>query len=156
MKHVKSIVFLLAKTLTISICGVISLSYFLPFFPMILKSMHPFQYGHWIYIYYSPLKYTIGFVLCFIFGLPSILILEKWFPHVTARYLFGGAIASAVAFSILEGGIYAPSIWEKPWGINWQLGLFFIAYGIATGALYTFFIFIIRKIKLSIEKIQRK
>lgn len=143
MKFENALIFC-AKIATLATYGAISFALIMPMFSILLDSMHPFLYGRWIYLYFSPIKYHIVFILCFLFGIPCILIIEK-FSTNPFRYIFGGIMSSIVAWTILEEGtshsLYA---WSFPWLNNWKLGLFFIAHGAVTGILFTLTLFFLK------------
>lgn len=133
-----------AKITILAIYGTISAMLLAPIFLILLNSMDPFQYGRWIYLYQSPVKYHIIFILCFLFGIPSILIIEKFFTS-PFRYIFGGIVSSIVAWTILEEGTSHPFYaWSSAWLTNWKIGLFFIAHGAVTGMLFTLTLFFLR------------
>lgn len=138
MKYLKGIILLLAKSLLFGICSIISLQLFSLFSPLILEFMHPFHYGNWIYFFNSPIKSEIVFIVFFSFGVPSILIIDRWFSLYPLRYVFGGAITAAIVWAVVDSNLsLTGNIFTSPWGNNWHLALFFSAFGIATGALYT-------------------
>lgn len=148
MKYLKEIILFLAKPLLIGICGVISLQLFDPFFPLLLESMHPFHFGNWMYLYYSPIKSIIVFTLCVLFGTPSIFIIDRWLFNYSSRHIFGGAITATIAWATMDSTISSTgNIFTSPWGINWHLALFFAAFGTTTGALYALLLKALEKLK---------
>jgi filamentous hemagglutinin len=143
MKSIKKILIFFFKTLVLAICGVISSALLTPIFSIVLDLMHPYQYGQWIYLYHSPIKYKLVFIFCLIFGAPLILITDKLFTK-PYRYVLSGAASSIAAWTILDGGTaHSSYIWNSSWPMNWKLGLFFLTYGALTGILFTLTLFIL-------------
>ena len=84
--------------------------------------------------------WLIGFLICLIFGSPSLLVIDKYFASFSSRYIVGGTVAGWVAWFFLCGPLFTPKPWfdASSWisgGINY-VGIY-LWLGFCTGLLFT-------------------
>jgi len=84
--------------------------------------------------------WVIGAAITTIFGVPVLLLLDKFFKRFALRYVIGGAFAAWIAWLPIAGPVFYPAVWHNPQ--NWigsglgHVGIY-VSVGFTTGAMLT-------------------
>lgn len=91
----------------------------------------------------------VGSVICLIFGTPCLLLIDKYFSRFQSRYMVGGAVAAWVAWFVMAGPLYAPTLFKLEYWIGSGLGhvAVYVGMGFATGALFTLLLSVFERCK---------
>lgn len=128
----------LAKSLILAICSSIAFQISLLSTLMAINPHHFLKNWGWDYLTDSIALSGIAFFICLIFGTPILIIIEIWFNHISFRFIKGGAIASLIAWIVLDSGTSnTPFLALAPGHLDWPLALIFMAIGTLTGILFT-------------------
>ena len=91
--------------------------------------------------------FIIGAIICLIFGAPFLFIIDNYFNRLKYRYILGGFIAAWVAWLVIAGPLFTPSLWLRPDLWNWIYSMQFARLGMATGVLFTLVLGLFKRCK---------
>lgn len=147
MKNIARTIRYLTKSLILAICSSIVFQFAIMCMLILINPHHFFSEWHRGYLIESIALSGIAFFICLIFGTPILIITEIWFSHIPFRFIKGGAIASLIAWIVLDSDTsHTPFLPLAPGRFDWPLALIFMAMGTLTGILFTFAMWIYKKI----------
>lgn len=90
--------------------------------------------------------FMFGCVFCLIFGVPFMLLIDKFSRKFWARYIIGGGVFGWLSWFMIAGPLFSLDLFLKPSAWNWRGSSLFFYIGLATGVLFTVVLAVFSKI----------
>ena len=90
--------------------------------------------------------FLFGSVFCLIFGVPFLLLIDKFFKKFWAKYIFGGGFFGWLSWFMIAGPLFSLDLLLKPSACNWRGSSLFFYIGLAAGVLFTVVLAVFSKI----------